>query len=95
MNLLRASEQIDTGYGNHWPLIVPPASIALWWPILAVAFGVRVATIFAVIASCLVAIVAALAALADALGLQDGLIHIDEDALPSLSAAKNTEELPR
>ena len=41
-------------------------------------------TVFAVVATCLLVIVVALALLADALGIEDGLIHIDEDDLFSI-----------
>jgi len=81
MNLVRESRQIDAGKVNYWPILIPAVCIALWWPILAFAFNARVATVFAVVATCLLVIVVALALLADALGIEDGLIHIDEDDL--------------
>ncbi|HXY05535.1 MAG TPA: hypothetical protein VEI05_03230 [Burkholderiaceae bacterium] len=84
MKLLGQSGRIDAGRVNFWPLIVPPACIALWWPILAIAFNSHVATIFAIVATCLLVIVVALAALADALGIEDGLLHIDESELTLL-----------
>lgn len=81
MNLARESRPIDAGKINYWPMLVPAVCIALWWPILALAFSARVATVFAVVATCLLVIVVALALLADALGIEDGLIQIDEDEL--------------
>jgi len=90
MNLLRESEPIDAARTNNWPLIVPPACIALWWPILAVVFNAHVATMFAIAASCLLAIVLALAALADALGIEDGLLHVDAQDLPPLDESEHS-----
>jgi len=63
---------------NYWPLLVPPACIGLWWCILAVAFNAAVADAFAIIASCFCAIIIALALLADALGIEDKLLHGEE-----------------
>ena len=84
MKLLRQSGHIDAGSVNFWPLIVPPACMALCWPILAVAFDSHVATIFAIVATCLLVTVVALAMLADSLGIEDGLLHIDESELTLL-----------
>ena len=63
---------------NYWPLLVPPACIGLWWCILAIAFSAKVANTFAIIVSCAVAVVAALALLADALRIEDKLLHGDK-----------------
>jgi len=93
MNLVRDSGQVHLNVGNFWPLTVPLACIALWWPILAVVFNAHVATMFAIIASCLLVIVLASAALADALGIEDGLLHIDEDRLPPFDEADESREL--
>lgn len=68
--------------GNYWPLIVPPACIGLWWLILKIAFNAKVANIFAIVASCALAIVVALAMLADALHVKDKLLHRDEPDEP-------------
>lgn len=95
MALVRDSGPIAVSGGNYWPLAVPLACIALWWPILAIVFNAHVATMFLIIASCLVVIVLASAALADALGLQDGLLHIDEDRLPPFDEADDSREPSR
>ncbi len=63
---------------NYWPLLVPPVCIGLWWCILCVAFSAAVADTFAIIASCVCAIIIALALLADALGIEDRLLRGDE-----------------
>jgi len=63
---------------NHWPLMVPPACIGLWWLILKVAFNAKVANTFAIVASCALVIVLALAMLAEALDVKDKVLHRDE-----------------
>jgi len=84
MNLGRESGQFGASKINYWPVLVPAVCIALWWPILAFAFNARVATVFAIVATCLLAMVVALALLADALGIHDGLLRVDEDVLLSI-----------
>jgi len=95
MNVTRESEHAATGGANHWPLLVPPACIATWWPILAVVFNARVATICAIVAACLLVIVVGLAALAEALGFNDELLHIDEMKLPAFDEMGHPQELSR
>lgn len=92
MKLARELRRTDAGRINYWPMLVPAVCIALWWPILAFAFNARVATVFAVAATCLLVIVVALALLADALGIEDGLIHIDDDELLSIDNAAGGPE---
>lgn len=75
MKLVRESGHKLDGGVNYWPLSVPLACIALWWPILAAAINVHIATIIALGASCLLVIVVALALLAEELGLEDELLH--------------------
>ncbi len=95
MKLVRESGQIGSGRVNYWPLLVPAVSIALWWPILAFLFNAGVATAFAIVATCLLAIVVALALLADALGIEDRLIRIDEEQLLSINKAAHGQTASR
>lgn len=63
---------------NYWPLLVAPACIGLWWCILAVAFSIAVADTFAIITSCVCAIIIGIALLADALGIEDKRLRGEE-----------------
>jgi len=95
MNLARESGQNGASRVNYWPVLIPVLCIALWWPVLAIAFGAEVATVFAIVATCLLAIVIALALLADALGIDDGLIHIQEHELYRIDPAARGQAASR
>ena len=45
---------------NYWPLAVVPASLALWWGILASVLGMHIATVVVTGAACAIATIAAL-----------------------------------
>jgi len=95
MKLARESGQFGANKVSYWPVLIPALCIALWWPILAFAFNARVATVFVVVATCLLVMVVALALLADALGIDDGLIRIDEDVLLSIDRMARSQETSR